>query len=197
MSHVVVAPDKFKGTLTAAQAAAHLAAGLQRARPGLRVIQLPVADGGDGTVDAAVAAGFERAEATVNGPTGEPVRAAFAVSRGTAVIESAQAVGLGRLPAGVLVPLTASSRGVGELILAAAARGVTEIVLGLGGVACTDGGSGLVSALGARLLDEIRCRAAARWGGPGPAGPDRPVRVPGSGRRLGCGWRPGCGRRPG
>jgi glycerate kinase len=154
VSLVIAAPDKFKGTLTAAQAAAHLAAGLHRARPGLRVIQLPVADGGDGTVDAAVAAGYQRAEAEVTGPTGEPVRAAFAVGGGTAVIESAQAAGLGRRPGGVPAPLTATSRGVGELIVAAARHGVTRIVLGLGGVACTDGGSGLVSALGARLLDD-------------------------------------------
>ena len=92
MRHILVAPDKFKGTLTATQAAAHLAAGLERARPGLRVIRLPVADGGDGTVDAAVAAGYQRAEAEVQGPTGELVRAAFAVGDGTAIIESAQAV---------------------------------------------------------------------------------------------------------
>ena len=159
MSHVVVAPDKFKGTLTAAQAAAHLSAGLERARPGLTVVRRPVADGGDGTVDAAVAAGFVRVEVDVTGPTGETVRAAYAVGGGTvggstAVIESAQAVGLGRLPGGVPAPLSAGSRGVGELILAAARQGVSAIVLGLGGVACTDGGSGLVSALGARLLDE-------------------------------------------
>ena len=151
---MVLAPDKFKGTLTAAQAAAHLAAGLQRARPGLRVIRLPVADGGDGTVDAAVAAGYQRAEAEVQGPTGELVRAAFAVGDGTVIIESAQAAGLGRLPGSVPAPLTASSRGVGELILAAAALGAKRIVLGLGGVASTDGGAGMVAALGARLLDE-------------------------------------------
>ena len=154
MRHILVAPDKFKGTLTAAQAAAHLAAGLERARPGLRVIRLPVADGGDGTVDAAVAAGYQRAEAEVQGPTGELVRAAFAVGDGTAIIESAQAAGLDRLPGSVPAPLTASSRGVGELILAAAAPGAKRIVLGLGGVASTDGGAGMVAALGARLLDE-------------------------------------------
>jgi glycerate 2-kinase len=154
MSHVVLAPDKFKGTLSAAQAAAHLAAGLERASPGLRVIRLPVADGGDGTVDAAVAAGYRRAEAEVQGPSGEPVSAAFAFGDGTAVIESAQAAGLGRLPGGVPAPLTASSRGVGELILAAAGLGARRVVLGLGGVASTDGGAGLVTALGARLLDE-------------------------------------------
>jgi glycerate kinase len=151
---VLLAPDKFKGTLTAAQAAAHLAAGLERARPGLRTVRLPVADGGEGTVEAAVAAGYRRAEAEVAGPAGPRVRAAFASRDGTAVIESAQAAGLARLPGRVPAPLTASSRGVGELIAAAADSGARRIVLGLGGVACTDGGAGLLAALGARLLDE-------------------------------------------
>ncbi len=171
MSHVLLAPDKFKGTLTAAQAAARLAAGLERARPGLRVIRLPVADGGDGTVEAAVTAGFRRAEADVPGPTGERIRAAFAFRAGTAVIESAQAAGLARLPGGVPAPLTASSRGVGELVNAAAALGARRIVLGLGGVACTDGGAGLVTALGARLLDESGAELPP--GGEALAGLDR------------------------
>jgi glycerate kinase len=154
MSHVVLAPDKFKGTLTSAQVAAHLAVGLERARPGLHIAQVPVADGGDGTVDAAEAAGYRRVEIGVRGPTGGPVTAAFALCDGTAIIESAQACGLSRLPGGVLAPLTASSRGVGELILAAVRMRAKRIVLGLGGVACTDGGAGMVTALGARLLDE-------------------------------------------
>jgi glycerate kinase len=153
-SHVVVAPDKFKGTLTAGQVAAHVAAGLERACPGLRIVQVPVADGGDGTVDAAQAAGYRRIEIGVRGPTGRPVTAAFAFGEGTAIIESAQACGLGLLPGGTPAPLTASSRGVGELILAAAGMRAKRIVLGLGGVASTDGGAGLVTALGARLLDE-------------------------------------------
>jgi glycerate kinase len=153
MSHVVIAPDKFKGTLTAAQVAAHVAAGLGRASPGLTTIQVPVADGGDGTVDAAEAAGYRRVELGVRGPTGTPLTASFALLDGTAIVESAQACGLTRLPAGTLAPLTATSRGVGELILAAIRMRAKRIVLGLGGVACTDGGAGLVTALGARLLD--------------------------------------------
>jgi len=153
MNHIVVAPDKFKGTLTAAQVAAHVAAGLGRVRPGVTTVQVPVADGGDGTVDAAEAAGFRRVEIGVRGPTGQPVTASFALLDGTAVIESAQACGLTRLPGGTAAPLTATSRGVGELILAAVRRRAKRIVLGLGGVACTDGGAGLVAALGGRLLD--------------------------------------------
>jgi glycerate kinase len=154
MSHVVIAPDKFKGTLTAAQVAAHVAAGLVRARPGLRTVAVPIADGGDGTVDAAEATGYRRIELGVRGPTGRATTAAFAFSDGTAIIESAQACGLSRLPDGVPAPLTASSRGVGELVLAAVRMRAKRIVIGLGGVASTDGGAGLVTALGARLLDE-------------------------------------------
>jgi glycerate 2-kinase len=154
MSHVVIAPDKFKGTLTAAQAASHLATGLARLAPAVELVQLPVADGGDGTVDAAEAAGYRRVEIGVRGPTGKPVTAAFAFAEGTAVIEVAQACGLSRLPGGALAPLTASSRGVGELILAAARMRAKRIVLGLGGVATTDGGSGMIRALGARLADD-------------------------------------------
>ena len=153
MSHVVVAPDKFKGTLTATQVAAHVAAGFARVRPDLAAVQVPVADGGDGTVDAAEAAGYRRVEIGVRGPTGKPVNASFALLGETAVVESAQACGLARLPGGELAPLTATSRGAGELILAAVRMRAKRIVLGLGGVACTDGGAGLVTALGGRLLD--------------------------------------------
>jgi glycerate 2-kinase len=150
--HVVVAPDKFKGTLTAAQVAAHVAAGLRRACPGLPIVTLPVADGGDGTVESAVSAGYQRVHAVVRGPAGQPVTAAFAI-RGTAgILEAAQACGLARLPGGRPMPLTATSYGVGELIIAAVAHGAREIVLGLGGVATTDGGAGLVQALGGRLF---------------------------------------------
>ena len=154
MNHVVIAPDKFKGTLTAGQVAAHVAAGLSRACPSLETVQVPVADGGDGTVDAAQAAGYRRVEIGVRGPTGKNVNASFALLDGTAIIESAQACGLTRLPGGVPAPLTATSRGVGELILAAIRMRAKRIVLGLGGVATTDGGAGMVTALGARLLDE-------------------------------------------
>ena len=175
MSHVVVAPDKFKGTLTAAQVAAHVAAGLSRARPGLKTVRVPVADGGDGTVDAAEAAGYRRIDIGVRGPTGQAVTASFALLDGTAIIESAQACGLTRLPGGVPAPLTATSRGVGELILAAVRMRAKRIVLGLGGVACTDGGAGLVTALGGRLLDESGLELA-----PGGAALARLHRIDGS-----------------
>jgi glycerate kinase len=145
---VVIAPDKFKGTLTAAQVAEHLTAGIAAARPGAATVSVPVADGGDGTVDAAVAAGYRRVEIGVRGPTGRPVNASFAIDSGTAIVEAAQACGLTRLPDGEPAPLTASSRGVGELILAAVRMRAKRVVLGLGGVATTDGGAGMVRALG-------------------------------------------------
>jgi glycerate kinase len=150
---VVVAPDKFKGSLTAAEVAGRVAAGLARGGFGGEIACQPVADGGDGTVAAAVAAGFRRVEVAVSGPAGEPVAAAFALRGAVAVIEAAQACGLTLLAPGALAPLTATSRGVGDLVLAARRAGATRIVLGVGGVATTDGGAGLVQALGARLTD--------------------------------------------
>ena len=151
---VVVASDKFKGSLAAAEVAARVAAGLARGGFDGEVVSVPVADGGDGTVDAAVAAGYRRVALGVRGPVGKPVTASFALRGDTAVIEAAQACGLSLVPADSRAPLTATSRGVGELILAAVRMKATRIILGLGGVATTDGGAGLVQALGARLTDD-------------------------------------------
>jgi glycerate kinase len=150
---VLVAADKFKGSLTAVQVAERVTAGLRRVVPDLEVEALPVADGGDGTVDAAVAAGFEHREVRVAGPLGHEVTAAFALRGGTAVVEMAEASGLQRLPAGVFAPLTASTYGSGELLRAALDAGARTIVFGVGGSATTDGGAGMLSALGARFLD--------------------------------------------
>ncbi|MFF7971533.1 glycerate kinase [Streptomyces sp. NPDC007905] len=151
---VLIAADKFKGSLTAGQVAERVTAGLHRVVPGLEVEALPVADGGDGTVDAAVAAGFERREVRVAGPLGQEVTAAFALRGDTAVVEMAEASGLQRLPAGVFAPLTASTYGSGELLRAALDAGARTIVFGVGGSATTDGGAGMLSALGARFLDQ-------------------------------------------
>ena len=150
---VLVAADKFKGSLTAVEVAERVTAGLRRVLPGLEVEALPVADGGDGTVAAAVAAGFERREGRVAGPLGDEVTAAYALREGTAVVEMAEASGLQRLPAGVFAPLTASTYGSGELLRAALDAGARTIVFGVGGSATTDGGAGMLSALGARFLD--------------------------------------------
>lgn len=152
---VLVAPDKFKGSLTAVEAAEAIRRGVLAARPDAQVVMLPVADGGDGTVDAVVAAGFERRAVQVAGPTGEPVRASFAVRGTTAVVEMAEASGLRRLPGGRPAALTASSAGTGQLVVAALDAGARQIVLGIGGSATTDAGAGLAQALGVRLLDEL------------------------------------------
>lgn len=149
---VVVAPDKFKGSLTAAQAAQAIAEGLRRGCPSVDVVQLPVADGGDGTVEAAVASGYRRQMVTVRGPTGEPVEATFALRGQTAVLEMAEASGLRQLPGGRPAPLTASTYGTGELLMAALDAGCSHLILGVGGSASTDGGAGMAQALGARLL---------------------------------------------
>jgi glycerate kinase len=158
---IVVAPDKFKGSLPATQAAAAIAAGL---RSGLRsasacpeVITIPVADGGEGTVDTAVAAGFERVPVTASGPAGDQVPASYARRGEVAVVELACVCGLARLPGGPCssraAPLTASSYGAGEVLRAALEAGARRIILGVGGSASTDGGAGLLQALGARVLD--------------------------------------------
>ncbi|MFE0700288.1 glycerate kinase [Streptomyces sp. NPDC058872] len=152
-ARVLVAADKFKGSLTAVQVAERVTAGLRRVVPDLTVETLPVADGGDGTVAAAVAAGFERRELRVTGPLGEPVTAAFALRGTTAVVEMAEASGLQLLPPGVFAPLTATTYGSGELLRAALDAGATTLVFGVGGSATTDGGSGMLAALGARFLD--------------------------------------------
>jgi glycerate kinase len=150
---VVLAPDKFKGSLPAAAVARHLAAGLRRAAPGVSITTVPVADGGDGTLDAACAAGFRRVPVTATGPTGAPVATAYAVRDGAAVVELAAVSGLAQLPDGDLDPLGATSAGTGEVVAAALDAGCRRIVLGVGGSACTDGGAGMLAALGAVPLD--------------------------------------------
>ncbi|TXL87683.1 glycerate kinase [Streptomyces sp. IB2014 016-6] len=152
-AHVLVAADKFKGSLTAVEVAERVTAGLRRAAPDVTVEALPVADGGDGTVAAAVAAGFERREVRVTGPLGDELTAAYALRDGTAVVEMAEASGLQHLPKGVFAPLTAGTYGSGELLRAALDAGARTIVFGVGGSATTDGGAGMLAALGGRFLD--------------------------------------------
>lgn len=154
MPRILVAPDKFKGSLSAAEVADAVRRGVTTRRPDLDVHCLPVADGGDGTLAAALAAGFERVPVTATGPTGDPVETAYGLRGDTAVVEMADVSGLVRLPQGKLAPLTATSRGTGELIAAALDAGARSIVLGIGGSACTDGGAGMLQALGVSLRDE-------------------------------------------
>jgi glycerate 2-kinase len=151
---VLVAPDSFKGTIGAADAAAALAAGWLAARPGDEVTCLPLADGGEGTVEVLAAAAADSAwhEAAVSGPGSAPVTARWLeLPGGVHVIEAASAAGLPQLA--VPDPLGAHTTGVGELLGRALDAGASQIVLGLGGVASTDGGTGALAALGARFLD--------------------------------------------
>ena len=149
---IVIAPDKFKGSLPGAEVAAAIAAGVRAEWPEAELVTVPVADGGAGTVDAAVAAGLERVPVTVDGPTSEPVDTSYARRGEVAVIELAGACGLMRLPGGRRAPLAASSFGCGQVLAAALEAGARRIILGVGGSASTDGGTGLLQALGTRVF---------------------------------------------
>jgi glycerate 2-kinase len=151
---VVAAPDSFKGSISAAGAAAALASGWLRVRPGDEVIQLPLADGGEGTlaVLAAAAPDARWHQAEVSGPADARVRASWLEMAGNvAVVELALAAGLTQLSE--LRPMIAHSYGVGELIGCALDAGASRILIALGGSACTDGGTGALTALGARFTD--------------------------------------------
>ncbi|WP_461186559.1 glycerate kinase [Arthrobacter sp. Z4-13] len=155
----LIAPDKFKGSLTASEVAQALATGLRSAAdvPGtagaVQCELLPLADGGDGSVDAAVTSGFTRRTYTVAGPTGQPVQASIAFDGTTAVVEVANTCGIGLLPEGKLEALNSSSRGFGEAVLFALSLNPARIVLALGGSASTDGGMGMLTALGYSFHD--------------------------------------------
>lgn len=151
---IVIAPDKFKGSLSAAGVARAIADGVRDAVPHAEVDPVAVADGGEGTLDAAIEAGFEARTVRAADPLGRPVDAAFAMRGREAVIEMAAASGLTLVAERERDALAASSRGTGDLIGAALDAGATNIVLAIGGSASTDGGAGMLSALGARLLDD-------------------------------------------
>lgn len=136
---IVIATDKFKGSLSAAEAAQSLGRGIKAASPDTIIEEIPIADGGEGTLDAAIAAGFTKHVQTVSGPTGVPVEAGFATRGREAVIELAQASGLALLPGGFFDPLGATTLGTGQLIREALDRGCTKIIIGAGGSASTDG----------------------------------------------------------
>lgn len=150
---LVIAPDKFKGSLTAPEVAERVASGARRADPTIEVVTVPVADGGEGTLDAVLAAGFSSRTALVAGPTGARIEAEFAVRGEEAVVEMARASGLDLLPGGRKDALGATSLGTGQLIRAALDAGCRRIVLGIGGSASTDAGAGLLQGLGVRFLD--------------------------------------------
>jgi glycerate kinase len=147
---VVVAPDKFAGTLTAVEAAAAIATGWRRRLPDAEITEVPMSDGGPGFVDVLHAAlGGSLLAVTVSDPYGAPVPAAILRVGDTAYLESAQAVGLHLTPPDQRRPMRATTRGLGELLRAAIEDGARRVVVGAGGSATNDGGAGLLAALGA------------------------------------------------
>ena len=158
-ARVLVCPQEFKGSLTAIDAAAAIAAGVRAALPDAEVIELPMADGGPGTVAiVAQATAATLVRHTATGPLGDPVDAAYALlardgEPTLAVIEAAATAGLALVPAARRDPTRATSAGVGEQIRHALGRGARRVIVGVGGTATNDGGAGAAQALGLRLLD--------------------------------------------
>ncbi|HXP93563.1 MAG TPA: glycerate kinase [Candidatus Binatia bacterium] len=151
---VVVAPDKFKGSLSAREVAAALAAGWSDVFAGeWETVCVPMADGGEGTVEAFLDGGARKVSAAVHGPLGETLEAQYALDGTTAIIESALASGLVLIPPERRDAMHASSFGTGELLRAALDAGAKRVVIGIGGSASSDGGAGLLQALGFALLD--------------------------------------------
>jgi glycerate kinase len=177
----VVAPDAFKGSASAREVAGAIVAGLRDGwGDAVELIALPVADGGEGTVDVFLAAGARERSVTVSGPLGLPVRAGYALRDAFAVIEMAAASGLPRAGPAPRI-WDASTTGTGELLRDALDRGASQIVLGIGGSATNDGGAGALAALGVRFLD-----AAGAVVPPTPAGLRRLAAIDADGldRRL-------------
>ena len=142
---IVVAPDSFKGCLSAREVADALASALRERHPDWTVVEHPLSDGGEGTVDTVVPAlGGTFREAVVSDPLGRPVSARYGLSGDTAILEVAEACGLKRLSPEERNPLIASTYGVGELLLAARNAGARRLVVGLGGTATCDGGAGML-----------------------------------------------------
>lgn len=164
---VLLAIDSFKGSVSSAQAESAVAEGVRSVWPDAEVSTLPLADGGEGTLDAVAACGGEIVTCEVAGPLGEhvPARMLVDVERESAVIEMAEAAGIGYSPCTESAALAATTYGVGELMLRAVRAGAKTLYIGLGGSATNDGGAGMLQALGARLVDDRGCDIA-----PGLAG---------------------------
>lgn len=171
---VLLAIDSFKGSVSSAQAEAAVAEGVRRVWPDAEVRALPLADGGEGTLDAIAACGGELSTCDVAGPFGERVSARMLVDgeHESAVIEMAEAAGIGYSPCTESAALAASTYGVGELMLRAVRTGAKTLYIGLGGSATNDGGAGMLQALGARMVDDQGCDVA-----PGLAGLERVASV--------------------
>ncbi len=171
---VLLAIDSFKGSVSSSQAESAVAEGVCRVWPDAQVSALPLADGGEGTLDAVAACGGEVAACEVAGPLGDRVSARMLVDgeHESAVIEMAEAAGIGYSPCTESAALAASTYGVGELMLRAVRAGARTLYIGLGGSATNDGGAGMLQALGARLVDGCGCNIA-----PGLAGLERVASV--------------------
>ena len=152
---IVCAPDSFKESMTAPEAAAAMARGVRQAAPEAECLLMPMADGGEGTTDALVATlGGVRREVSARDALGRPIRAAYGLAPdGLAVMEVASAIGIGLIAPSERDVMRSDSRGVADLILDAVDAGANRVLVGLGGSATTDGGAGLLAGLGAKLLD--------------------------------------------
>lgn len=153
---IIVAPDSFKGSLSAVRAAEAMRKGIQTAFPEAEVVMVPSADGGEGTLETLVASNNgKKKKVTVTGPLGTAVEAEYGVleETGTCIIEMASASGLELVPRTALDPLKATTYGTGELIKAALDDGYSSFILAIGGSATNDGGAGMLQALGMKLLD--------------------------------------------
>ncbi|MEA2621347.1 MAG: glycerate 2-kinase [Chloroflexota bacterium] len=163
---ILIAPDSFKGSLSSVTVAAAIATGWSRARPNDRIEVAPLADGGEGLLDAIEAAGgWDALPAHAEDPIGRPIEGRFLRQGDRAVVELATASGISRLARDERDALMASTFGTGQILATAIGLGCRDVVLGLGGSATTDGGSGLLRALGAQFLDE-RGKELAPGGGP-------------------------------
>jgi glycerate 2-kinase len=153
---IVIAPDSYKESLTAREVAAEIEAGFREVFPDAHYLTFPMADGGEGTVAAMVAAtGGTLVDVSVTGPLGQPVRACYGLTgdRKTAIIEMAAASGLALVAPALRNPLQTTTYGTGELIKAALDAGISHLIIGIGGSATNDGGAGMLQALGVKLLD--------------------------------------------
>jgi glycerate 2-kinase len=160
---IIVIPDSFKGSCSSRETCRRIAAGMAAVFPDAEIVSVPVADGGEGTVEAVIeGVGGRRKRIAVRGPLGEPVSAGYGImSDGRAVIEMAEASGLTLVPEGKRNPLLSSTYGTGQIIADAVKEGCAELLIGIGGSATNDGGMGMAAALGYRFLDsrgrELEC----------------------------------------
>ena len=181
---IVIAMDSFKGSVDSRAAGEAVERGLHAALPSVKTVVVPFADGGEGTVDAIIAAGGTLLQKQVTGPLGTPVTAAYGIKGDTAVIEMAAAAGLALVPKDKRDPRVTTTYGVGELIKDALDRGTRRLIVGIGGSSTNDGGTGMLAALGVRFLGADG--KAVAWGAQG-LGEIAAIDVSGLDRRLdGC-----------